>query len=273
MVHTALGNGYQDYPNSNRTVTELLLAVAAIFLTHAAAHFVFLHSTSFYGKLKPKEAVAKSLEQKMPPQHSFTQSFVCMTWSAIFFMFYAFGIYEVMWTPELRWKGRSETIEWGLLLHCAYSVYEESIYIYFGKPLEMHIHHIVVLYNYSITLMCGQMYFWAAWDGTVEVTNVPLSLMCMFQDMGYKVHPIIGVSLFLSFLVFRVIGMAAWLYFFFIDVKHCDWDAVPGILIWAVVPSTAFLWILSNVWFYKITKGMLKVLGLIAPTDKGKKKA
>jgi hypothetical protein len=263
----ALGSGYNEYPNTARTITQFVIALAAAIGTHVGSHLFFGQFTSFYHNLKQNK------RDHMPVQIVFTQNFTCMLWSALFFVCYSFGIYELYSTPELRWRGRSEWIEWGLLAHCAYSVYEEALYIFYGKPFVFHIHHFVVLYNYSISLICGQMQFWAAWDGTVEVTNVPLCLMIMSQLADVKVHPVISVVLWLQFLVFRIIGMGAWLYFFFVDVKHCDWETVPGILIWAVVPSTVFLWVLSNVWFVKLTKGTMKTLGLIKPTAKKEKKA
>eukprot|EP00935_MAST-01C_sp_MAST-1C-sp1_P001921 g1921.t1 len=265
----ALGSGYLAYPQTNRTATEFALALAAVCGGHMLTHYVFLYGTSFYGKMTPKKNVEVT-SATMSPQVLFAQTVNCMVWSAVFFSFYAVGLNEVAWSPEARWKGRSEWIEWGLLFHCAYSVYEESIYIYFGKPLEMHIHHFVVLYNFLLTLCCGQMQFWAAWDGTVEVTNIPLSLLQICQTMGVPVPTLVGVMLFVTFLVFRVVGMGCWLYFFYFDVVHCDWSAVPGLLIWGVVPSTLFLWVLSNMWFYKITRGMLKMLGLLGD-GKGKK--
>jgi hypothetical protein len=251
----ALGPDYATYPKTNRTLNDAIIALLVPWVLHFLVDLFFSTATNFYARLKPPKR-----NETMPSRISFAQNAVCIIVSIGLFVCYAFGVNELMQTPEKRWKGRSDLVEWGLLYHITYSFYEEVLYLYYGKPFEMHLHHLLVIYNFVLVMSTGHVQFWGAWDGTVEITNVPLSLMTMQQQLGESVHPLIGVTLFLFFLIFRVINLAGWLYAYYIDVPNSDWDNAPALLMYSILPTTIFLWVLSSIWFSKITKGLIKVV-------------
>ena len=51
------------------------------------------------------------------------------------------------------------------------TLYESVVFVYWRKPVEYHLHHVVVLYAYGLALLTGEMQFWAAWNGMVELSN------------------------------------------------------------------------------------------------------
>ena len=109
------------------------------------------------------------------------------------------------------------------------------------------------------------MEFYAAWDGIVEITNLPLCAMTLMNRLGMKAHPFYvpnGVLLWLSFVVFRVVSLPGWLISFARDViQHPElFAATPPTLAYVTLPSTIAIWALSMTWFAKIHKGMMKAL-------------
>ena len=81
-----------------------------------------------------------------------------------------------------------------------------------------------------------------------------------------------GVTLWLAFLVFRVMLFPYFFYLCFRDARD-DYagtmGAVSGIEVGWSLPVAAFLWVLSCFWALKLTRGMLKLL----KGGKGGKKA
>ena len=89
---------------------------------------------------------------------------------------------------------------------------------------------------------------------------------------GYKgpLYAANGVFLWLLFLAFRVINLPLWMYQFYKDSTSDPnyWNESNAVLKYACFPSTLFLWLLSCLWFHKITVGMLKATGITGSTKK-----
>jgi hypothetical protein len=211
---------------------------------------------------------------------TWVQNVVCWCMSAILGVLYIKSvILDGNWdTPEKRWTVGEELAPLatlGLVLHFSYSAYETVLFMIHGKSIEFYLHHVVVFFNFGFCLFSDTMVIWAAWDGLVEITNLSLCVLELQRLAGYKgiFRTINGVSLWLLYLVFRIINLPVWLYTYYNDAvthptifKDAHWA-----LRWSVWPSTLFLWLLSCVWFYKITMGILKAVGVIKGKDKKKK--
>ena len=176
-----------------------------------------------------------------------------------------------------RFFGESPTLILGLQLHLGTCVYETVIYlIYKEKRIEMYIHHVLVIVNYGVCLLTGEMMFYSAWAGIVEGTNcflAPLVLMQRFDCperplKKYLLYKLNGLLLWLSFLILRVTSLICLLLSLWQDAREeSELHYQRVMLPWRVggVVTCVLLLLISSFWFVKITQGMLKGLGFFQP--------
>ena len=95
-----------------------------------------------------------------------------------------------------------------------------------GLLAQMTAHHLLSVVCFGGGLITGRMHFWALLDGSCEVTTVALNSMFIVESFfprGFYhkwLKRATGISLFLSFILFRLALFPAWLLFFYADVTN-----------------------------------------------------
>jgi len=188
---------------------------------------------------------------------------------------YFYASYELLFTLETRWETVTYLGQLALALHCGCTFYEILCYMFMGRGVEFYLHHVFVLLCYIPIILSGHMGFFAYFDGTVEVTNIFLCSLPILRlyDMKKSVaYVVCGASLWVSFLLVRLIGMSYWIYLFISDYWYHEEYFFRNLCIakWIALPVTIFLLVLSAIWFKPITKGLLKALYSKKNSDKKK---
>ena len=216
--------------------------------------------------------------------------------SSFFFPFMAYlaiyGSIEIweMDSIEARWHKTTVTSRWFMLLYVARMILHLPIQTLLlwkdSKVLlaQMTAHHIFSAICFGIGLVTGRMHFWGLFAGCCEVTTGFLAMLCISMNCFPPNHSaaniftaIVGLLLWLGFVVFRIILFPVWMYLYMRDA------AADPELTWAIMSPgerimypgvITMLFVLSSIWMWPITRGLLKVLGFGAgartdsPTDK-----
>lgn len=153
-----------------------------------------------------------------------------------------------------------------------FHIYEVCLYVLHGKKLVFWVHHLLALGAIVTSRLTEQQMQIIAWQYSCEVTGVPLAaVLLMQQDPALKAstaYTVAGAVLWVTWLFARVISLLACTAFFGHDLFY----ALPAIgrlddLHWIhkylALPSTVIIWGMSLVWFWPITLGILKALGVI----------
>jgi hypothetical protein len=183
---------------------------------------------------------------------------------------------------EDRWTLVTPFSTHGFALQLGMTCYELIAYTLAKKAPEFFLHHVLCLGVFSSVLYLGRAHGWVAWCSLVEWTNVPL---CMMTTVGKipsmklgLVHKTCGAILWVSYVIFRVISPPMCYYFWYykelFDPQYASvaWVSKDPTVnnVWFVCLFVTFLIIegLSLFWFYLISKGLFKALGLIKPSAK-----
>lgn len=204
--------------------------------------------------------------------------------SAIFYL-YACAVLEFYGDLETRWTGISYYTTQGISFHIGSSIYETICYALSGKESVFYLHHVVTLGCCSSMLFTGRAQFWCCVLGLVEGSNVPLCFLTVMRAIpalrASTLYTVNGALLWLAYVVLRVpIPLA--MYLLGKDlVQHSKAKGGPAWVVadedqnmkWAafIFISGTFLWLLSMMWFKKITDGILKAI--MPPAESPKKKA
>ncbi|KAJ9437479.1 hypothetical protein DIPPA_15761 [Diplonema papillatum] len=181
--------------------------------------------------------------------------------------------YELIETPQLRWAGTTVHSYAFMTLYLAKS----ATHIVFICNQQMSrslfintlAHHILSLGSYLLATSSGRMHFFGCLAAVCEITNIFLSGLYNFkihraEEKYPRVYAANGISLWATFLLFRILLFPYWYYQFVVDVMlHGDeWfvkNASP--LEYYGYPFViVVIHVLSLIWFVSITKGMLKVM-------------
>ena len=210
-----------------------------------------------------------------------------------FLIFYLYGRGALEWysSVEGRWTGVSFHTKHGIALHIASSIYECVCYVLSGKDFVFYLHHAVTLGCLFGMFLSGRGQCWCCIIGLVEGSNVPLGILGVFGAIpalkGSFLYTINGVVLWLMFAIFRLpIPWVMWK--MYCDMRdHGPASVGSGVAFVFENPATEqkwvyflfatalFLWLLSMLWFFQITKGILQAVGLVAadpPSDAKKDK-
>lgn len=203
---------------------------------------------------------------------------------------------ELYGTVEARWLGTALAADWFMRVYVASNIvaigvevlawwtYERSKGISLSLRYPMLAHHALSIVAYAnACFVTRRMGFFACLDGCCEVTTLFLGFLQMSKLKGgtfakrvQERFPTLlflnGLCLWLSFLLFRVLLFPAWLILFAYDV-HTMPDSIWVQLTWfelVFYPCvTLFLFVLSCMWFVRLTKGVIKVLNAGGDTTKG----
>mmetsp|Transcript_11865 Transcript_11865/g.16431 ORF Transcript_11865/g.16431 Transcript_11865/m.16431 type:complete len:336 (+) Transcript_11865:2-1009(+) len=164
-----------------------------------------------------------------------------------------------------RFFGYSQDFIYGAYLHAAFSIYEMIIYCIVGKKYVFYLHHVLVFLLYGSGVVMGTLYFYLAWAGLVEVTNVFLSSLSILGRMDLKSNPLYlsaGVGLYVSYVLSRLISLPAALGCLFYDAFTGPAPVVNQIRGFVVFGTAVCLVIISMsaFWFLKIHAGLMKHL-------------
>jgi hypothetical protein len=166
-----------------------------------------------------------------------------------------------------RFEGYSSICHNALLLHCGQCIYETTTYMFQNKGIEFYLHHALVLINYFDVLKTGTMQYFAAKDGIVEGTNVPLcmiNILRMFERSNHPLYILNGALLWLSYIPLRLLNLPMMVKEWMEDVSSEEgkktWRKNTTLAKYTAIPTTIFLWILSCIWMVPISSGFLKAI-------------
>jgi hypothetical protein len=188
-------------------------------------------------------------------------------------------------TIEEHWGLITLSSTHGHALQIGMSLYELVAYMLAGKSAEFYLHHVLVIAVFGYTLILGRGHGWIAWCGLVEWTNVPLCIMTVLGRTSLRngiLHKLAAFVLWIFYVVCRLIAPPLCYY-----VKYGElFDSTNASATWISKDDTLnkawlillFLtWViiqgLSCYWFYLISKGILKGLGMGGGGNKKGKKA
>lgn len=207
---------------------------------------------------------------------NWNMTIVSMLSSAYMFVFYAIAVNQVfvLGTKEDRWAKVTPAAVHGVCMHLATSLYETTTYILTDKTFEFYAHHVVVLACCGSMLFTGRATAYCAWLGLVEGTNVPLCSLTLLGKVakGSSAYVASGALLWVSYVILRVVSCPVAMYMMYNDRFVLDPDRTWSYVLTGAQEDLAwfigvhsggtFLWLLSMYWFYLITKGLLKAIGV-----------
>eukprot|EP00325_Prymnesiales_sp_UTEX-LB-985_P022906 CAMPEP_0174719388 /NCGR_PEP_ID=MMETSP1094-20130205/30962_1 /TAXON_ID=156173 /ORGANISM="Chrysochromulina brevifilum, Strain UTEX LB 985" /LENGTH=264 /DNA_ID=CAMNT_0015919673 /DNA_START=15 /DNA_END=809 /DNA_ORIENTATION=- len=175
-----------------------------------------------------------------------------------------------------RWAGTSQSSYAFLWLYVTRQL-ASFPFVFLGSMklsdrLLMTLHHIISIIAYGGGLYTGRMHWFGTLNGCCETTSVFLNNLLLFKAIGYKgrLNAINGVTLWSTFLIFRLVLFPYWLYCFYSDVNGHPAVTSAKVSSFELIfypCTTIVLLCMSIVWFVTLTKGMLKVIGVIGATD------
>ena len=139
----------------------------------------------------------------------------------------------------------------------------------------MTFHHALSIAAFAIPCLDSNMHmhYFGCLDGCCEVTTIFLNNLLIFRAAGktdnvpFKLN---SVLLWLSFILFRVLLFPYWLYTWYRDIAAnpaVTKDTLTSFELTFYPFVTAFLWVLSCFWTWRLTLGMYKALFGKTKTD------
>merc|ERR1712183_376288 len=134
---------------------------------------------------------------------------------------------------ESRWTGVTTEGSFHVDIYVATQIFATFVDVFLtsgslkSKWLIM-VHHVISLVSYINQIRTGRMEFFANLAGLSEVTTVPLMFITLMRDPGYgaelkkklgqTLFVTCAASLWLSYIIFRMILFPHWLYVFVNDI-------------------------------------------------------
>lgn len=230
--------------------------------------------------------------------------------NAILFTTALLSVLRLMGTHEGRWLQSTDVGRFSLRLYISHNIVNSGIDIielFFNfrvtikERSSLLLHHVASAFAFYSGLSIGRMHFWGNMATLCEITNPFLSILLFSIEkeggygkvvqraMGKPLMMVNAFSLWITFLVFRLVLFPTWLFWFAKDVaamfpggflsKYLKVDAAilsEPVDIFSSVELISYpaiislLLVLSCVWFYKITIGILREIGIVAPKRKVK---
>eukprot|EP01126_Amoeba_proteus_P030314 TRINITY_DN2_c1_g1_i6.p1 TRINITY_DN2_c1_g1~~TRINITY_DN2_c1_g1_i6.p1 ORF type:complete len:247 (-),score=13.48 TRINITY_DN2_c1_g1_i6:237-977(-) len=137
-----------------------------------------------------------------------------------------------------------------------------------SAPL-MVIHHLLSLTCYGYALYDQRMLWWGALDGLCEITTIFMNNLYLLRELGLKdKYPIVtlinGFLFWLTYIIFRLILFPVWLGGVYYDITYhssiVNWESFSPIQRFLYPFTNLVLFVLSCSWFWKINKGLNKLL-------------
>lgn len=193
-------------------------------------------------------------------------------------MWHAFrGTYELRHNIESRWFGITDASRLFQVLYVTRSTLH--IGVLFMQRLSrrdlwlMVIHHFLSISAMGGALLLGTCHYWACLNGCCEVTNIFLNNVWLFKEVQVKglrlkellprVYVVNGLLLWISYVIFRLLLFSYWLYSWYSDTtsaRERTWEKITVYERYYYASVTVFLLAVSTMWFYPITKGLVKAV-------------
>ena len=258
-----------DFLVYNESTYTGKLSLAACLILISILHLVTWALHILVGILLTCGSERYSIYTKDPvAKNKAVMNYVCFITVLFLSPMYLLGALETNTSVTSRWEKPSYIGQLGIAFHVAENIYESINYLYQGKPIEFYLHHVVVIINFIPVLLSGHLGFFAYWDGTVEFTTIFLCIIDILKLHNFEksiIYKLNGFCLWISFIVFRLIGMSYWLYSWTVEY-FANKDIYSRNKCMAkpiAFSATVILLLLSCSWFSKITRGLLKALGML----------
>lgn len=143
---------------------------------------------------------------------------------------------------------------------------------YLGDYLML-IHHLVGIFPFTLGMYRSELIMYASFIILTEISTPFVNNRWFFATLGWgssKLYVYNGVAMWFAFLCSRLL----WIPYMVYDFYH-NWHFILQTMALVWVPTmfgTAVTFLLSSYWFFLITKGMLKAVGLL-PASSSKKTA
>mmetsp|Transcript_47950 Transcript_47950/g.102667 ORF Transcript_47950/g.102667 Transcript_47950/m.102667 type:complete len:277 (-) Transcript_47950:68-898(-) len=228
------------------------------------------------------------------PNHKDYWSMADSLISLVIFPILSFCSLATVWhlheTVESRWRGSWPIGRFNLTLYCARQMMHMPVQCLQKMPKKhlmlMTIHHIMSLICFGNGLLVGREEFWACLASTCEISTVFLTNLCLLKEVTVGgrelkdvlpawVNAVNGFSLWMAFLVFRLMLFPFWLYHRYVDIVQFPkvWEEATWLERYLYPAVIILLLVLSTIWFIPLTKGMLKAVGKMKAGSGGEKKA
>ncbi len=157
-----------------------------------------------------------------------------------------------------------------------YWIYDLATTLFFWSFLGdklMLIHHLVGIFPFTLGMYRSELIMYASMIILTEISTPFVNNRWFFATLGWgssKMYVLNGLAMWASFFCARIL----WVPYMLVDF----WSNRVAVqqtlkLVWVpTIFGTIVTLILSSWWFYLITKGMLKAVGLIGGSGADKKK-
>lgn len=242
----------------------ICLTTLFLFIFHYGIH-------SFCNYYIPQYQTISNQQSMSKQQHFICQDVIsiCMSSVVCFLFFIELISYNNIFNIHERWNQKiSTTIHMSFSMLVSNSLYELVLYLLFGKKLTFYIHHILVCLIYSWSLYLQELSFFLCLCGFVEITNIFLCTITILsrlqlREQYKKVYQCMGIGLYLSYLITRVIMFLCSFLLFIYDLLY-----YPNLTIMThhvvylcfVVIAFLLLYTMSFYWFLIIHEKLRKRL-------------
>lgn len=197
------------------------------------------------------------------------------------------GAIELSGNTQTRWHGTSTTSRWALILYVARMIFDTPLVqiSLAGEPkkrMEMTAHHVLSGVAVAGGLVTSRMHFFGCLDMCCEFTTIFLNTLFALKTLCQpgpalekKVAPV-GLSLWFSFVAFRLVLFPLWFWIFLKDIRRnpkASWHTITAYEKFFYPSVSGILFVLSCVWFVPLTRGILKGLEAIRKEKERKKSA
>eukprot|EP00760_Papus_ankaliazontas_P028042 PhM_4_TR3499/c0_g1_i1/m.66091 len=157
------------------------------------------------------------------------------------------------------------------LLYASPSTSRANFVLYF-------FHHLFSTVSYGSGLFAQRMHYFGCLDGLCEVSSLLVNIILTWQYLSWHrgiVYTLLGLSLWLSYVVFRMALFPYWFYVYYVDVRDSPAQSVEVVMTFELLfylLSTVLLLVLSIMWFIPITRGLIKAIKGVMPSSNSQKR-
>jgi hypothetical protein len=267
--YALLGTPLTKYPDTLQVCVDVLIALATVSLLYCVIHGV--RSLTLRG--------ATCVSVPGSPLNISLEFGSAVVISPIIFALYASSALELGGSLADRWTGTTRNAYTAIVLHTATDALGTVLFVALGKEPLLFLHHAATVSIFTSAALTGFGHYYCCVASTVELTNVFLFVITCGPgigiDAGSLLHTCAGVLLWVFFTILRM-GVLPYyaLYFYVLDAyanPETTILAAPLVLKYLQWPAGVLVFLLSAFWYSKITKGLLKAIGIGggAPKPKG----
>ena len=247
------------YPDRGQAYADIVVALVGLSLLAAVVHVMQAFRIRRSKSIAPMgEPLSVSLE--------FTSQVLI---SPLLFALYLSGSAALRDSLESRWSGYNRATYTGVVIHTAMDLLGTVLFVALKKEPLLFVHHALTLTVFGTAALSGFGHHYCALGGLVELTNLftfgIASGPAVRIAPGSMLHTTCGALLWLSFTVLRVIIHPYNLFSYASEAyQHPELTIMPHppSLRYTGGPAYVAIFLMSMLWYYKITKGMLKALGI-----------